>query len=194
MRYIPGVYADDRSSRHSAHAVARRTEALVNALTRDDPSPTPEAIAALLREHGENEPVAVSGRDVAEMRAAAWALRAVFAADGLDAAVAELNRLLARGPGPLRLTSHGGGSPWHPHLDGSDEAPWGEWLLASSCLCLTVLVWDRQRPPGGVCAAPGCGNVYLALGSGVPRRYCSRRCATRERVAAHRRARAGGDR
>lgn len=194
MRYIPGVYADDRSSRHSVRAVARRTEALVNALTRDDPSPTPGAVAALLREHGENEPVAVSGRDVAEMRAAALALRGVFAADGLDAAAAELNRLLARGPGPLRLASHGGDGPWHPHLDGSDDAPWGEWFLASSCLCLAVLVWDRQRPPGGVCAAPGCGNVYLALGSGVPRRYCSRRCATRERVAAHRRARAGGDR
>ncbi|WP_436989020.1 CGNR zinc finger domain-containing protein [Streptomyces sp. enrichment culture] len=184
------MYADDRSSRHSVRAVARRTEALVNALTRDDPAP--DAIARLLREHGEDEPVSVSGRDVAEMRDAAFALRRVFAADGLDAAVAELNRLLKRGPGPLRLTSHGGSGPWHPHLDASDDAPWGEWFLASSCLCLTVLVWERQRPPGGLCAAPGCGRVYLALGSGVPRRYCSRRCATRERVAAHRRARSAG--
>ncbi|CAL9372557.1 CGNR zinc finger domain-containing protein [Streptomyces sp. NPDC030392] len=192
MRYIAGVYADDRaddrSSRHSVRAVARRTEALVNALTRDDP--TPDGIARLLREHGEIEPVSVSERDVAELRDAALALRRVFAAEGLDAAVAELNGLLARGPGPLRLTAHGGDSPWHPHLDASDDAPWGEWFLASSCLCLTVLVWDRQRPPGGLCAAPGCGRVFLALGSGVPRRYCSRRCATRERVAAHRRAKA----
>jgi predicted RNA-binding Zn ribbon-like protein len=82
-----------------------------------------------------------------------------------------------------------GRAPWHPHLDSDDDAPWGEWFLASSCMALAVLVWDRQRPPGGVCAPPSCGNVYLAQGSGQSRRYCSRRCATRERVAAHRRSR-----
>ncbi|MFF3935248.1 CGNR zinc finger domain-containing protein [Streptomyces phaeofaciens] len=30
--------------------------------------------------------------------------------------------------------------------------------------------------------------MFVALGSGPERRYCSRRCATRERVAAHRRS------
>jgi predicted RNA-binding Zn ribbon-like protein len=209
VRYIRRVSApDDRSTRHSVHAVARRTEALVNALTgqgrygsrgadgrdgRDGADgPAPEEVARLLREHGESEPVTVTPADVAELRTAALALREVFAAAGTDAAAAALNRLLARGTGPLRLTAHDGDSPWHPHLDRADDAPWGEWFLASSCLCLTVLLWERQRPPGGLCAAPGCGNVYLTLGSGVPRRYCSRRCATRERVAAHRRAKAPG--
>ncbi|MGH3238957.1 MAG: CGNR zinc finger domain-containing protein [Spirillospora sp.] len=98
-----------------------------------------------------------------------------------------LNGLLGRTRGRLRLTSHDGRSPWYPHLDGDDDAPWAEWFLASSCLALTVLIWDRQRPPGGICASPGCSNVYLTQGSGPPRRYCSRRCATRDRVAAHRR-------
>jgi hypothetical protein len=90
----------------------------------------------------------------------------------------------------VRLTSHGGHAPWHPHLDRDDDGPWGEWFLASSCMALTVLIWDRQRPPGGVCASPSCRNVYLTQGSGPVRRYCSRRCATRERVAAYRRAQA----
>ncbi|MFD6028427.1 CGNR zinc finger domain-containing protein [Streptomyces griseoluteus] len=45
-------------------------------------------------------------------------------------------------------------------------------------------------PPGGTCASPTCGNVHVTRGSGPPRRYCARRCSTRERVAAHRRARA----
>ncbi|WP_258028907.1 DUF4097 family beta strand repeat-containing protein [Streptomyces fradiae] len=94
--------------RPSVRAVARRTEDLVNALTRDDPLPAPEGIAGLLREHGEVEPVVVTVEDVARMREAALALRAVFAAEGLDAAVAELNGLLAHGSGPLRLTAaHG---------------------------------------------------------------------------------------
>jgi hypothetical protein len=68
----------------------------------------------------------------------------------------------------------------------------GEWFLASSCLALMALIWDRQQAPGGVCESASCDNVFLTQNSGVPQRYCSRRCATRERVAAHRRAARGG--
>ncbi|GAA1222987.1 CGNR zinc finger domain-containing protein [Kitasatospora nipponensis] len=188
MRYIRRVppTPDDWSTRHSVLATARRTAALVNALAVEDP--TPEAIAAVLREHGEPEPIDLDEDDVAAMRAVAQLLREVLAATETGVAARELNLLLARTTGALRLTSHGGAAPWHPHLDGDDDAPWGEWFLASSCLAMTVLIWDQQRPPGGLCAASGCRNVYLTQGSGLPRRYCSRRCATRERVAAHRRA------
>ncbi|WP_424641432.1 CGNR zinc finger domain-containing protein [Embleya sp. AB8] len=183
---------DDRSTRHSVQAVARRTVALVNALTTTDPPhhTPPTAIAELLREHGESEPIQLTPTDVTDLRAAALLLRPVFAAEDVDAAAGVLNRLLRRSRGALRLTSHAGRSPWHPHLDSDDDAPWGEWFLASSCLALTMLVWDRQRPPGGICASPSCRHVYTNEGSGPPRRYCSRRCATRERVAAHRRAHA----
>ncbi|WP_307811730.1 CGNR zinc finger domain-containing protein [Planomonospora parontospora] len=178
------------STRHSVQAVARRTAALLNALSGEDPAPG--AIADLLREHGEAGSIDLSPSDVAELRAAAVQLREVFAAAHVDAAASLLNRLLRQSPGALRLTSHGGLTPWHPHLDSDDDAPWGEWFLASSCMALMVLIWDRQRPPGGLCASPGCRNVYLTQGSGLPRRYCSRRCATRERVASHRRSRAAG--
>ncbi|MFF2189609.1 CGNR zinc finger domain-containing protein [Streptomyces sp. NPDC058155] len=188
MRYIcpvsPSMTGDDWSTRHSVQTVARRTAALVNVLA--DESAPPEAVADVLRAHGEKGRLELTARDLAEMRAAATALREVFAATDVDLAATMLNGLLGRGSGPLRLTSHGGTTPWHPHLDSADEAPWGEWFLASSCLALTVLVWDRQRPPGGVCASSSCRNVHLTQGSGPPRRYCSRRCATRERVAAHR--------
>ncbi|MEU5975456.1 CGNR zinc finger domain-containing protein [Streptomyces sp. NPDC047315] len=178
------------SARHSVQAMAERTAALINALSCDDPRPA--AVAAVLRAHGETNDATDTGRlverDVVEMRAAAEQLRTVFEARDVDAAAECLNALLPRSTGVLRLTSHRGASPWHPHLDGDDEAPWGEWLLASSCLALTVLLWDRQRPPGAVCASSSCANVFLTAGSGPERRYCSRRCATRERVAAHRRA------
>ncbi|TYK49576.1 CGNR zinc finger domain-containing protein [Actinomadura decatromicini] len=177
----------DWSSRHSVAATARRTSALVNVLSEEDPEPG--AVADVLRAHGEDDPLDLSARDVQEMRAVAVLLREVFAAEDVDQAATTLNDLLQRSTGRLRLTSHAGRTPWHPHLDGHDDAPWAEWFLASSCLALTVLVWDGQRPPGGVCASPTCGNVFLTQGSGPPRRYCSRRCATRERVSAHRRAR-----
>ncbi|MEU0955934.1 CGNR zinc finger domain-containing protein [Streptomyces niveus] len=180
----PTTAGDDWSTRHSVQAVARRTAALVNVL--DDESVSPEVVADVLRAHGEQGPLELTTGDLAEMRAAAMALREVFAATDVDHAATTLGGLLGRGSGPLRLTSHGGSTPWHPHLDSADDAPWGEWFLASSCLALTVLVWDRQRPPGGVCASASCRNVHLTQGSGPQRRYCSRRCATRERVAAHR--------
>ncbi|MGW0578389.1 CGNR zinc finger domain-containing protein [Streptomyces sp. NPDC002920] len=178
---------DDWSTRHSVLTTARRTAALVNALA--DERPDPADVAGVLRAYGETDPVDLTVRDVAGMRAAATLLRQVFAAEHADAAAATLNRLLRDHTGPLRLTSHGGSAPWHPHLDHDDDAPWDEWLLASSCMALTVLVWDRQRPPGRICASPSCQNVFITQGSGPERRYCSRRCATRERVAAHRRAR-----
>lgn len=193
MRYIDSVSPlsnDDRSTRHSVRATARRTAALVNALATE-PSPDPGAIAGILLDHGELGPLELTADDVTGLRTAALRLREVFAADDADEAAGVLNRLLREGTGPLRLSSHDGRSPWHPHLDSDDEAPWGEWFLASSCMALTVLLWEGQRPPGGLCSSPSCGDVFLTVGSGPERRYCSRRCATRERVAAHRRARAG---
>ncbi|WP_030671684.1 CGNR zinc finger domain-containing protein [Streptomyces sp. NRRL B-1347] len=177
---------DDWSTRHSVLRTAHRTAALVNVL--GGPAPEVEAVRAVLREYGEDDPLDLTAEDVRAMRTAAAALRDVFAAPDVDAAAHRLNRVLAEHCGPVRLTAHGGGTPWHPHLDSDDEAPWAEWLLASSCMALTVLVWDRQRPPGGLCASPRCANVYIAVGGGAARRYCSRRCATRERVASHRRA------
>lgn len=183
MRYIERVH-DDWTTRHPVQAAALRTAALINRLNDGG------SVVDVLREHGEAEPIEVSAADVEEMRAAAAKLRKAFAAEDVDAAATALNEILAEGGGQLRLTSHDGRTPWHPHLDRDDDAPWGEWFLASSCLALTVLVWDRQRPPGGVCVSPSCQNVYITQGSGLPQRYCSRRCATRERVAAHRAAKA----
>ncbi|WP_367126031.1 CGNR zinc finger domain-containing protein [Streptomyces phytohabitans] len=187
---------DARPARHSVLATARRTAALVNVLAAGPPDGDPDArlaaVAAVLREYGETEPLGLTPREVAGMRTGAALLREVFAAADADGAATVLNGLLAAHTVRVRLSSHGGRTPWHPHLDRDDDAPWDEWFLASSCMALTVLVWDHQRPPGGVCAAPGCDRVFLAQGSGPDRRYCSRRCATRVRVAAHRRARAAG--
>ncbi|MDV5143515.1 CGNR zinc finger domain-containing protein [Streptomyces sp. SBC-4] len=180
-------HSDDWSTRHSVLTTARRTAALVNALAEERPDPAD--VAAVLRAYGETDPLDLTAHDVAGMRAAADLLRQVFAAEHVDDAATTLNHLLQEHTGPLRLTSHGGSTPWHPHLDHDHDAPWDEWLLASSCMALTVLVWDRQRPPGRICASPGCRNVFITQGSGPERRYCSRRCATRERVAAHRRSR-----
>lgn len=166
---------------------ARRAADLVNLLVPE--MPTAEAVADVLRAYGEPEPIEpieLTDEDVRQLREAALALREIFAAPDLDRAAELLNAALAEHARPPRLTTHGGMFAWHLHVDSSDDAPWGEWFLTSSCLALAVLLAERQAPPGGVCAAPGCGRSFVDSGRGSPRRYCSPRCATRERVAAHR--------
>jgi predicted RNA-binding Zn ribbon-like protein len=187
MDFPPSPDVSNRSSRHSVLTMAHRAAALVNVLTGGAP-PAPQDVAAVLREYGEAEPIELTADDVEALRTAADVLREVFTVADTDEAATVLNRLLHAHTGPLRLSAHGGSAPWHPHLDQDDEAPWDEWFLASSCMALTVLLWDRQLPPGRTCASATCRNVFVSRGNRPERRYCSRRCATRERVAAHRRA------
>ncbi|RZQ59987.1 CGNR zinc finger domain-containing protein [Amycolatopsis suaedae] len=176
---MPVPQADSAAARRAAERAAD----LVNLLAED---PEPGQVAELLHAHGEVPPVSLEPADVAELREAAARLAPVFAAADVDMAANLLNDLLATHAHPPRLTTHGGSWPWHLHVDRDDDGPWGEWLLASSSLALATLVADRQLPPGGVCAARGCERVFAAAGSGSPRRFCSTRCATRARVAAHR--------
>jgi predicted RNA-binding Zn ribbon-like protein len=146
-------------------------------------------LIAVLRAHGEPEPIEISDADLAALRQAALDLQEVFAAGDLATAADRINVLLGARAHPPRLTTHGGGSGWHLHVDGSDDAPWAEWFLTSSCLALAVLLAERQAPPGGFCQSPSCGRPFVNVGRGSARRYCSAACGTRERVAAHREAR-----
>jgi sirohydrochlorin ferrochelatase len=173
----------DSPDRLSWRTTARRTAALINVLADD---PRAAAVRRVLREHGEPDDLVVTDADVVRLQRAANRLRPLFGAEDLDQAVEVLNGLLAR-THRLRLTDHRGASAWHPHLDSDDDAELAEWFLASSCFTMAVLIWDRQQRPGGICAADGCDRVFLATGSGPEQQYCSRRCATRSRVAAHRR-------
>ncbi|WP_307851343.1 CGNR zinc finger domain-containing protein [Nocardiopsis sp. MG754419] len=168
----------------STRALADRTTALLNALAED----TVDAarITSLFTEHGEITPD-LTEDDVRALREVAGELRHVLAADSLDEAVTRVNALLAREAHPPRLANHGGTHGWHLHVDCDDEAPWDEWFAASTGLFLARLISERQRRPGGVCAAHGCDRVFVETAHGGVQRYCSRRCATRARVAAHRR-------
>ncbi|MEW9548996.1 CGNR zinc finger domain-containing protein [Nonomuraea sp. NPDC050783] len=175
---------------HSTKAMAVRAVDLCVALLHEQPSI--ESVSRVLRAHGEAGDLGLGEADVAAMRAAAARLREVLAAPDADRAAALLNRLLADAAGAPRLTDHGGTTSWHVHVDSTDDAPWAEWYLASSAMALAVLLADYQRVPGGLCASPSCRRPYLDFGGGSPRRYCSARCATRERVAAHRSRAASG--
>ncbi|MFB4271740.1 CGNR zinc finger domain-containing protein [Nonomuraea sp. GTA35] len=169
---------------HSTKAMAVRAVELCVELLYERPSAA--SVTRVLRAHGETDELDLGEDDVTAMRAAASRLCEVLGAATTGEAAALLNRLLAESARAPRLTSHEGTSSWHLHVDSGDDAPWGEWFLTSSAMALAVLLADHQRVPGGLCASGSCGRPYLDVGGGSPRRYCSSRCATRERVAAHR--------
>jgi predicted RNA-binding Zn ribbon-like protein len=171
----------------AVYEAAERAAALLEVLRLDGDQR--ESVARVLREHGEPGLAEVSAANLAELREAAELLHAVFTAGDVAEAADRINGLLASRAQAPRLTSHGGVTGWHLHADSDDDAPWGEWFLTSSCLALAILLSERQQPPAGICASPSCGRPFVNTGRGSERRYCSARCGTRERVAAHRDAR-----
>ena len=183
----------------SAHDAAQRAADLLAVLLprpgyRPEPSSPAEraAVTEVLLAHGEPESTELTAADLGGLRQAAADLLAVFTAPDVGRAADLINGLLAGRAHPPRLTTHGGTSGWHLHVDSSDDAPAAEWLITSSCLALAVLLAERQAPPAGICASPSCRKPFANVGRGSPRRYCSTACGTRERVAAHRAARPAG--
>ena len=177
----------------SVHDAARRAADIIDVLVprQADPHPPPPPddrarLTAVLRAYGETGAIEISPADLTQLRQAALDLREVFAAGDTGAAAERINGLLAGRARPPRLTTHGGESGWHLHVDSSDDAPWAEWFLTSSCLALAVLLAERQAPPAGLCSSHSCGKPFVNVGRGAARRYCSATCATRERVARHR--------
>jgi predicted RNA-binding Zn ribbon-like protein len=161
----------------------RRAVAVIVALEGGEVAP--REVVAIFLEHGQPRPMTVSDAELAELRHVAPRLRAVFAAREIDAAAELINALLAEFAAPPRLNNSDGAGPWHLHAH-DDDAPLARWFAASTALALATLLGERQRVPGGLCARPGCGALFAVVGGGVPRRYCSERCATRVRVAAYR--------
>jgi hypothetical protein len=168
----------------AVYEAAERTAAMLDVLRQEGDQRA--RLAQVLRDHGEPEPVEVSPTHLAELRAAADLVYEVFAARDVAEAADRINALLAGRAQAPRLTTHHGSTGWHLHVDSDDDAPWGEWFITSSCLALAILLSERQQPPAGICASPSCGRPFVNTGRGTERRYCSARCGSRERVAAHR--------
>ncbi|MFF4388222.1 CGNR zinc finger domain-containing protein [Streptomyces sp. NPDC001552] len=176
-------------------SAARRLIDLAEAV-RATPELPRAALAELLAGHGERPAdltqEAFPEVSAAELRAAARRMGEVLGESDEGRAAEALNALFAEYGTRPRLTRHDG-HPWHLHVDRGDQAGWGEWFLASGALALAQLLTEYGRIAWGACAAAGCGRFFLATGPGSARRYCSGSCATRARVAAHRRRRAEGE-
>lgn len=137
-----------------------------------------------LKEYDEHTSEVVSA-DLVPLQDVSLQLYEVFSASDANVAAKLLNDMLAKYASAPRLTMHAD-TPWHIHVDQNDHAPWAEWFASSSALSLAVLLAEKQRNPGGICASKSCGRPFIDTGQGGGRLYCSQRCATRERVAMHR--------
>ena len=143
-----------------------------------------EKINSALSQYDEENPD-VTYADLEELRAVCRKLHAIFAAKNTEYCTKLINALLTEYAQTPRLSSHHG-SPWHLHFDSGDDAPWAERFAASSALALAILLAEKQRNAGGLCASFTCQRPFIDTGKGGGRNYCSPRCATRERVTAHR--------
>ncbi|MEU9859966.1 CGNR zinc finger domain-containing protein [Streptomyces sp. NPDC047971] len=162
---------------------------LANAV-RATPDLPREALAELLAQHGEDPrdltETAFTEGDADELRTAVVRISGVLTETDPDRAAEDLNSLLSAHAGPPRLSRHDG-HPWHLHVDRGDDTGWADWFLAAGALALAQLLTEHGRITWGACASARCATLYPGTGPGSAQRYCSPTCASRERVAAHRR-------
>lgn len=122
--------------------------------------------------------------DVAGFAGLADRLRAVFETVEAGERVAQLNDLLAsHEPRPF-LAAHDGQAP-HFHYVGEDGTD-VERVGASLAMALAHVVVDGGTDRLGSCAADDCRNVFVDRTRNRSQQYCSKTCATRIHVAAHR--------
>ena len=114
-------------------------------------------------------------------------IRRVFDAmrtDDLDDAVAAVNDLLVdTGARPQLDRARGGG--WTLHFHGRNDGlvvGWGAGIAAGLALAIGSDLAGRL----GVCEAAPCDRVFVDTSKNAGKRFCSARCQSRVKAAAHR--------
>ncbi|AXE75827.1 CGNR zinc finger domain-containing protein [Streptomyces atratus] len=156
---------------------------LVNAV-QDGSGATPEGLEAVVEAHG-GPPLRLSETTGEEIREAVAVIAGILDIKDEDSAAAAINTLLDRYPARPRLVR----LPerrWSLHTPPPHDAQPAQWLLSTAALALALWLSERGYCAWGRCAAPGCDRYFTDTGRRAPQRYCSARCGTRVRVAAHR--------
>ncbi|MDH6709331.1 putative RNA-binding Zn ribbon-like protein [Kitasatospora sp. MAA19] len=155
---------------------------------REDPEASAADLQALLERHG-GPAFRLTDADARELRRATAHLIDILALQDEDAAAKAINALLDRYPARPRLVRLPG-RPWSLHTEAPATADLTHWLLSTCALALGLWLGERGGCAWGRCAAPGCDRFFIDTGRRTPQRFCTPRCATRVRVAAHRAQRA----
>lgn len=177
------------------HTVTEQACKLVNALTsgfdgtrpvQPPPSGRRAQVVSDLLTRPDYEP-RVEEADADGMVALAESLRVVFeaaAGSDLDTAATTVNELLREmGSVPQLDRARGGG--WALHFHGRDPGlvvGWGAGIAAGLALAIGSDLAGRL----GVCQADPCDRVFVDTSKNAGRRFCSTRCQSRVKAAAHR--------
>jgi len=176
---------DPSAQDRQADRTVRLAVDLVNLRLRLGGAPLDASVLRrFLDDHGEQPPIPLDDADAATIAAVEAELRSVFDAPDVHAAARMTNRLLERASDPPRLSDHDG-TPWHLHVT-AEDAPWAEWLAATTGMGLARLLVEDGTARIGRCAAPRCRRVFAGGPRNHARRYCSPGCGNAARVAAFR--------
>ncbi|MEU6389324.1 CGNR zinc finger domain-containing protein [Streptomyces sp. NPDC046939] len=156
---------------------------LVNAV-RDGTGATPAGLEAVIEAHG-GPPWRLTETTAGDMRDAAAVVAGILDLSDEDSAAEAINALLDQYPARPRL-ERVPGRRWSLRATAPHDAQPARWLLSTAALALALWLSERGYCAWGRCAAPGCGRYFIDTGRRTPQRYCSTRCGTRVRVAAHR--------
>jgi len=133
-----------------------------------------------LARRGYGEPLRTSSRDLAQVRVLRDSLRAAFTAQDEEAAVRELNGVLARSAAKPQFERRG--QEW--------EVKWvgrvSESVATATAMSLLEAVRDDGWDRFGICAGAPCCCVFVDRSKNHSRRFCSDLCADRVAQALHR--------
>ena len=156
---------------------------LVNAV-QDGSAAAPAGLEAVVKAHG-GPPLRLTDTTSEEVREAVAVIAGILDTKDEDSAAEAINSLLDQYPARPRLAR----LPerrWSLHAQAPHDAQPAQWLLSTAALALALWLSERGYCAWGRCAAPGCDRYFIDTGRRSPQRYCSTRCGTRVRVAAHR--------
>lgn len=167
---------------------------LVNGLTPGHDGPTPydaphgPALAAAAREAlvSQGRRSRVTAEQARELAGWAGRVRPVFVAGDAgrtDEAARLVNALLADTQARPRLDRFDDG--WSLHFHGPDDGVVLGWM-AGVASALALVVGSAWAGRLGVCDADPCDRVFVDETKNGTRRYCSTRCQSRVKAAAHR--------
>jgi hypothetical protein len=159
-------------------AVARAVD-VVNLFGERGDEVTRADLHALLRNYGFEE----DDFDVGDFARLARDLRGAFLDTDHDVRIRRINHLLYRFQPIPRLAEHGDqATHFHYVVDG----PPVEHVGASFLMAIANTIVDSGEERFGWCAAPKCDRLFFDRSRNRSQRFCSRSCATRVHVRAHR--------
>jgi len=156
-------------------------------LSTAEPDFDADRFRSLLVDHGAPQRILdAADDDLPQIRDATRAVVDVLRSEDVDEAAGRLNGLLELHPARPRLVKLPGRA-WSMHLDTPEHFERSEWLCATAAFALGLWLGERGSAAWGSCAAADCERFFVDAGRRTPQRFCSTRCATRVRVAHHRR-------